>query len=259
MLYLIDTGVSSHPDLNVQSRINFAGGLDNDCNGHGTHVAGIAAARDNSTHVVGVAPGAPIVAVKVLDCNGSGQTSNVIKGVDWVTANATVPNAVANMSLGGGTSTAMDDAVRNSAATGILYAIAAGNNSGNACGYSPSRIGGSTPGVLVVAATDEQGREASFSNSGNCVDIWAPGVDVLSTSFTGGTAVLSGTSMSSPHVAGAAALAIGLARRNVQAVPSGVELRSRLINTATPTGQTGKSFLLGGAARPVQLLNARIE
>lgn len=263
VLYIIDTGVNVHPDLNVVNSINFAGGPDNDCNGHGTHVAGTAAARDNNAFVVGVAPGAPIVAVKVLDCNGSGQTSNVLKGVDWVGANAAKPNAVANMSLGGSASTALDTAVRN-AAREIVFAIAAGNSSANACNASPSRIGGvnntTNLGVLVVAATDAQGREASFSNSGSCVDIWAPGVEVQSTSNTGGTVFMSGTSMSSPHVAGAAALAIGLAIRYSRPAPAASSLRNQFTSTATPTGQVGRSFLLGsGSARPVMLLNAAIN
>ena len=259
VVYVIDTGASNHPDLNVLTRINFAGGTDNDCNGHGTHVAGTAAARDNSIDVVGVAPGARVVAVKVLDCNGSGQTSSVIKGVDWVTANAVVPNSVANMSLGGSANTQMDNAVRNSATRGIFYALAAGNNGANACSYSPSRLGGSTANVVVVAATDEAGREASFSNTGTCVDIWAPGVGVRSTNFRGGTSTLSGTSMASPHVAGAAALAIGLALRNNQPVPSATELQSRFLSSAKPTGATGKSVLLGSAPRQVQLLDAEIK
>lgn len=264
VLYIIDTGVNVHPDLSVVSSINFAGGPDNDCNGHGTHVAGTAAARDNNGFVVGVAPGAPIVAVKVLDCNGSGQASNVLKGVDWVGASAAKPNAVANMSLGGTANTALDTAVRNAAREGVLFAIAAGNSSANACNSSPSRVGGvnntTNLGVLVVAATDAQDREASFSNSGNCVDIWAPGVEVQSTSSTGGTTFMSGTSMSSPHVAGAAALKIGLSLSRNQPAPTASTLGLELKSTAKATGQVGRSFLLGsGGARPVMLLNAAIN
>ena len=120
--YVVDTGIDqNHPDLNVVEHINFAGGRNRDCNGHGTHVAGTVAARDNTSAVVGVAPGAPLTGVKVLGCNGSGTTSGVIKGVDWVTANAKKP-AIANMSLGGGASGALDMAVRRSADSGVFYA-----------------------------------------------------------------------------------------------------------------------------------------
>jgi subtilisin family serine protease len=186
--------------------VNFAGDLRNtDCNGHGTHVAGTIGAYDNTAAVVGVAPGVPVYGVKVLDCNGSGTTTSVIKGVDWVAANAIKP-AVANMSLGGGASQMLDDAVRAAAARGIVFAIAAGNSAADACTASPARIGGGTPGVLVTAATDSNDLEASFSNYGSCVDIWAPGVAIPSLKLGGGVVSMSGTSMASPHVGGAAAL-----------------------------------------------------
>jgi subtilisin family serine protease len=162
------------------------------------------AARDNTIDVVGVAPGAPITGVKVLGCGGSGTTSGVIKGVDWVTANAIKP-AIANMSLGGGASSALDNAVINSANSGVFYSLAAGNSSANACNSSPARAG-TTNGVMTVAATDSADREASFSNFGPCVDLWAPGVSVLSTKNGGGTTTLSGTSMASPHAGGTGAL-----------------------------------------------------
>ena len=137
--YVIDTGIYPHTDLNRVKHVNFVGdGRNTDC--HGTHVAGTLAAKDNTTDVVGVAPGAPLTGVKVLGCNGSGATSGVIKGVDWVTANARKP-AIANMSLGGGLSQALDDAVRGSAAGGVFYSIAAGNNGADACLKSPARAG----------------------------------------------------------------------------------------------------------------------
>ena len=120
--------------------VNFAGGPNTDCSGHGTHVAGSVAARDNATDVVGAAPGAPLTGVKVLGCNGSGTWSGVIRGVDWVTANAKKP-AVANMSLGGGVSQAVDDAVKKSADSGVFYALAAGNDGADACKSSPARAG----------------------------------------------------------------------------------------------------------------------
>lgn len=232
-IYIIDTGIGAHQDLNRVRHVNFTGdGFNSDCHGHGTHVAGTAAARDNTVDVVGVAPGAPLTGVKVLGCDGSGLTSNIIKGVDWVTANAVRP-AVANMSLGGGASTALDDAVRNSAASGVFYAVAAGNSSANACNSSPARAGaGTNNGIATVAATDINNEEASFSNFGPCVDIWAPGVNILSTRLGGGTTRLSGTSMASPHVAGAAALFLS---SNPSAGPASVEstLKSQSVNFGT--------------------------
>lgn len=206
-VYIIDTGVGTHVDLNRVAHVNFVPGSANtDCNGHGTHVAGTAAARDNATGVVGVVPGAPITGVKVLDCNGSGTVSGVIRGIDWVTANRRLP-AVANLSLGGSASQTLDNAVRRSVAAGVFYAVSAGNSGGDACAESPARAGaGSNNGILTVAATNINNNDPSWSNYGSCVDIWAPGVDVLSTALGGGTLMASGTSMSSPHGAGVAAL-----------------------------------------------------
>jgi subtilisin family serine protease len=204
-VYVIDTGVDkTHPDLNVVNHVNFAGGKNTDCQGHGTHVAGTIAARDNTTDVVGVVPGAPITGVKVLDCTGRGTTSDVIKGVDWVTANAVKP-AIANMSLSGGAVQALDDAVTSSADSGVFYSLAAGNVADDACKYSPGRAG-THAGVMTVAATDSTDHEAWWSNYGSCVDLWAPGVDILSALLGGGTTVKSGTSMAAPHVGGTAAL-----------------------------------------------------
>jgi subtilisin family serine protease len=218
--YIIDTGIDqNHSDLNVVNHVNFAGGKNRDCNGHGTHVAGTVAARDNDEAVVGVAPSAPLTGVKVLGCNGSGSMSDVIKGVDWVTANADVDGpddtlgssddnpAIANMSLGGQASKALDKAVRKSAASGIFYSVAAGNNGKSACKRSPARAGaGTNNGIMTTAATNQSDKEASFSNYGSCVDVWAPGVNVLSTRLGGGTVAYSGTSMASPHVGGTGAL-----------------------------------------------------
>ncbi len=204
--YVIDTGIYGHTDLNVVDHVNFAGGRNTDCNGHGTHVAGTIGARDNTSDVVGAAPGLPLVGVKVLGCGGSGTTSGVIKGVDYVTANPVKP-AIANMSLGGGASQALDDAVTNSAKSGVFYSIAAGNSGADACSSSPARAGAGTDnGVMTIAATDSADKEPSWSNFGTCVDAWAPGVDILSTRKGGGTTTMSGTSMAAPHAGGTAAL-----------------------------------------------------
>ena len=227
--YIIDSGVdASHTDLNVINNVNFKGdGKNYDCNGHGTHVAGTVAAKDNAQDVVGVAPGARITAVKVLGCDNTGLTSGVIAGVNWVTSQVIGPDgiagtaddsnkpAIANMSLGGGTSQAEDDAVRTSANSGIFYSIAAMNNGANACNYSPARAGrtknadgtwNKDNGIMTVAATNSSDEEASWSNYGPCVDIWAPGVNIKSTKLGGGTVLMSGTSMAAPHVGGGGAL-----------------------------------------------------
>jgi aqualysin 1 len=234
--YVIDTGIYNHTDLYVKNHVNFAGGKNTDCNGHGTHVAGTVGAKDNASAVVGAAPGVPLTGVKVLGCSGSGSTSGVIKGVDWVTANAAEP-AVANMSLGGGASKALDDAVRSSATSGVFYSIAAGNNSANACNYSPARAGaGTNNGIVTTAATNSGDKEASWSNYGSCVDIWAPGVSIVSTKKGGGTTTMSGTSMAAPHVAGGGALYLSTPRANMD--PSSVE--SALKSAATPTANTSK-------------------
>src|ERR671910_2321765 len=236
-IYVIDTGIdATHADLNVvRSDVNFHGGPDTDCYGHGTHVAGTLAAEDDTRGVVGVAPGAPLTGVKVLGCDGSGAMSNVIKGVDWVTANATKP-AIANMSLGGGLSQALDDAVRRSAAGGVFYSIAAGNNGADACLTSPARAGAGTDnGIATVAPSTSSDGETSWSNYGPCVDVWAPGAGVLSTKKGGGTTTMSGTSMAAPHVGGGAALYLS---KNTAASPTTVE--GALTSGATITANTSK-------------------
>ncbi|MBI2912158.1 MAG: S8 family peptidase [Chloroflexi bacterium] len=217
---IIDTGIQTdHPDLNVVGGKNCADGKSYaDKNGHGTHVAGTAAAKDNTIGVVGVAPGARLWAVRVLNANGSGFISWIICGVDWVTANTGTID-VANMSLGvSGGSDALDLAVANSVAAGVTYAVSAGNSSNDASNQSPARV----PDVLTVSAiADSDGRcgglgpatsygaddtFATFSSFGSVVDLAAPGVNILSTYKGSAYATGSGTSMSSPHVAGAAAL-----------------------------------------------------
>ncbi|MDI3406979.1 S8 family peptidase [Streptomyces cavernicola] len=207
-VYVIDTGIRvSHSEFGGRASVGADtigdGQNGNDCHGHGTHVAGTAA---GSTY--GVAKSASVVGVRVLNCLGSGSTSGVIAGVDWVTANAVKP-AVANMSLGGGASTSLDTAVQRSIDSGVSYAVAAGNGNiiglpENACGSSPARV----PGALTVGATDRTDTKASWSNYGSCVDLFAPGVDITSAWNSSDTATdtISGTSMASPHTAGVAAL-----------------------------------------------------
>lgn len=201
--WVIDTGVQSdHPDLNVDiaNSRTFVGGTAFDENGHGTHVAGTIAAKDNTIGVIGVAPGALVVSVRVLNRRGSGTTSGVIAGVDYVAA-AAASGDVANMSLGGGPSDALDTAVRNAASQGIKFALAAGNESDNANSHSPARANGAN--IYTVSAMSSSGAFASFSNYGNPpVDVAAPGVSILSTYKGSGYATLSGTSMAAPHVAG---------------------------------------------------------
>ena len=247
--YVIDSGIASHLDLNLVGHVNFASGKNTDCNGHGTHVAGTIAARDNASDVVGVAPGAPLTGVKVLGCSGSGSWSGVIKGIDWVTADASKLGskpAVANMSLGGGANQAVDDAVRRSAATGVLYAVAAGNDGANACNFSPARAG-TTDGILTTAATDSLEREASWSNFGPCVDIWSPGVSILSTRRGGGTTTMSGTSMASPHSAGGAALYLSShTAASTATVEGALKASATSTGTLSKTGRSIKRLSVGG-------------
>jgi len=203
--YIIDTGIrADHTQFGGRVAVGYDaigdGQNTNDCNGHGTHVAGTVG---GSTY--GVAPQVSLVAVRVLSCSGSGSTAGVIAGIDWATANhsAGVP-AVANMSLGGTYSVALNTATQNAIADGITFAVAAGNDNGNACNASPA----STPNAITVGATSSNDARASYSNYGTCVDIFAPGSGITSSWNTSTTATntISGTSMASPHVAGAAAL-----------------------------------------------------
>lgn len=221
--YIIDTGIrTSHSDFGGRARVGYdaIGGNGQDCNGHGTHVAGTVG---GSTY--GVAKGVTLYAVRVLDCSGSGSTSGVIAGVDWVTRNHVKP-AVANMSLGGGASTALDTAVNNSISAGVTYAIAAGNSNRDACKYSPARVSA----AITVGATTSSDVRASYSNYGSCVDLFAPGSSITSDWYTSDTATntISGTSMATPHVAGVAALYL---QGNPGASPATVQ--NALVSNAT--------------------------
>jgi subtilisin family serine protease len=202
--WVIDSGIDlDHPDLRVdvqRSKSFIRDTSPNDANGHGTHVAGTIAALDNTIGVIGVAPGAPVVAVRVLDRRGSGTTSGVIAGVDYV-AQYGAPGDVANMSLGGGASTTLDNAVINAAAKGIRFALAAGNDSANANNYSPARANGTN--VFTVSAFAVGDKWASYSNYGNPpIDYAEPGSAIKSTWKDGGYNTISGTSMATPHLAG---------------------------------------------------------
>lgn len=204
-VYVIDTGIRyTHVDFGGRAKKGYdavtSGGTAADDNGHGTHVAGTIGGT-----TYGVAKGVTLYAVKVLDSSGSGTYSQVIAGVDWVTANhSTSRPSVANMSLGGSASTSLDTAVRNSIASGVTYCVAAGNNYANAGNYSPARV----TEAITVGATTSSDAFASYSNYGSVVDILAPGSNITSDYYTSdtATATMSGTSMASPHVAGAAAL-----------------------------------------------------
>ncbi|MEN8247700.1 MAG: S8 family serine peptidase [Bacteroidota bacterium] len=209
--WVIDSGIDlDHPDLNVDvaRSVSFVRGDADDDNGHGTHVAGTIAAIDNSEGVIGVAAGATVVAVRVLDRRGSGTISGVVGGVDYVGANASNGD-VANMSLGGGVSTTLDDAVINASnASGATFCLAAGNESDDANNHSPARANG--PNIVTVSASDINDNFAYFSNYGNPpIDWCAPGVNILSTWTKGGYNSISGTSMATPHVAGVLLLGAG--------------------------------------------------
>ncbi len=205
--YIIDTGIrSTHQEFSGRIGNGYNAVGDNngteDCQSHGTHVAGTVGGT-----TYGVAKAVTLHPIRVLDCQGSGTDSQVIAGIDWVTANHIAP-AVANMSLGGSVSTALDNAVRASIAAGVSYAIAAGNDNANACNDSPARVAQ----ALTVGASTSSDQRASFSNRGTCVDIFAPGQDITSSinQSDSATASYSGTSMASPHVAGVIALYLEL-------------------------------------------------
>jgi subtilisin family serine protease len=239
--YIIDTGIrSSHSEFlgRVGSGYDF---IDNDsdpedCNGHGTHVSGTI-----GSDTYGVAKNVTLHGVRVLDCSGSGSTSGVIAGIDWVTANHITP-AVANMSLGGGASSSVDSAINNSVAQGVVHVVAAGNSNADACNYSPARA----TGAITVGASTSSDARSSFSNWGSCVDVFAPGSGIASTWHSSDTSVntISGTSMASPHVAGVAALLL-------DAGVSAADVPGRIKQIATQNMLTGV-----GTGSPNLLLHA---
>lgn len=252
--YILDTGILlSHNDFGGRAVSGFDafGGNGNDCNGHGTHVAGTVGGS-----VYGVAKKVTLVAVRVLDCNGSGTTSGVIAGIDWVTTDHKKP-AVANMSLGGGASTALDDAVRNSVAAGVPFVVAAGNGNragrqDDACKYSPARVAE----AITIGATTSSDAKTSWSNYGPCVDLFAPGASITSAWHTSNTATstISGTSMASPHVAGAAALYL---QANPGASPAQVgnaihdaSTKNIVTNSSTANNHLLYTFFDGSAPPP---------
>ncbi|MFJ4769579.1 S8 family peptidase [Streptomyces uncialis] len=239
--FVIDTGVRvSHSQLTGRA-VNGYDAIEGDTvaqdgNGHGTHVATTIA---GSTY--GVAKRARVVAVRVLDNNGSGTTAGVIAGVDWVTRNHSGPS-VANMSLGGGASTTLDNAVRNSIASGVTYAVAAGNSGVNASSTSPARV----TQAITVGATSNTDAKASWSNFGSVLDLFAPGVSITAGWHTGDSATntISGTSMAAPHVAGAAAV-------HLSSRPTATPAQ---VSTALVNGATNSVVTTPGSGSPNKLL-----
>lgn len=245
--FIIDTGIRAthaefagrvHPGayFDVFGDANKA----NDCNGHGTHVAGTVAGAN-----YGVAKQATLVPVRVLDCAGSGSFTGVIAGIDWTAGATTLRPAVANLSLGGGKSSAVNTAVAGAVSKGVTMVVAAGNSNANACNYSPA----SEPSAITVGATTSTDARASYSNYGSCLDIFAPGSDITSSWYTGDTALntISGTSMATPHVA-------GLAARVLEALPGSTpaQVANAIVAAATPSKVTsagrGSPNLLAYAA-----------
>src|SRR5688572_20676674 len=238
-VYVIDTGIrTSHTQFGSRASNVFDafGGSGQDCNGHGTHVAGTVG---GSTY--GVSKSSLLRGVRVLDCSGSGSTSGVIAGVDWVRQNHIAP-AVANMSLGGGASTSLDTAVNNLHNANVTIAVAAGNSNANACNSSPARAAN----AITTGSTTTTDARSSFSNFGTCLDIFAPGSGILSSTSSSdtSTATFSGTSMASPHVAGVAAL-----YKQANPGASSTTIRNAIVNNATTNVVTN-----AGTGSPNRLL-----
>ncbi len=244
-VYIIDTGIRFDHQEYVGRATSGYDFIDNDtyaydCDGHGTHVAGTVGGT-----TVGVAKNVALKAVRVLNCQGSGSYSTVIAGVDWVRYNHATP-AVANMSLGGGGSTALDQAVANAVASGVTFVVSAGNSNASACNYSPARA----PSAITVGSTTSSDSRSSFSNYGSCVDIFAPGSGIYSSTMntTSSYASWSGTSMASPHVAGVAALYLSA---NPGASPA--QVTAAIVN-----GATNGVIVNAGTGSPNKLLYSLI-
>ncbi|WET76949.1 S8 family serine peptidase [Amycolatopsis sp. QT-25] len=248
--YDLDSGINpDNPEYEGRASLgkDFMGGDGKDCNGHGSHTAGTIASK-----TYGVAKKVKIVGLKVLGCDNSGPDSGIIDAVDWVTANAKKP-AVANMSLTMDAPGVGDDALKKSIASGVVYGVASGNASTDACNTSPARV----PEAITVNATDSSDNRSSFSNYGSCTDIFAPGSDITSLSpSNGGSAVMNGTSMATPHVVGAAALYLAA---NPSATPK--QVRDALVGNASdavvknpgngsPNKLLNVSFIGGGGPEP---------
>ena len=220
--YIIDTGIyTSHSQFGGRASMVYGSA---DCHGHGTHVAGTVG---SSTY--GVAKGVLLRGVRVLGCSGTGSTSGIIAGIDWVRVNHVKP-AVANMSIGGGYSSSLNTAATNLHNAGVFVAVAAGNENQNACNVSPA----SASGVFTTASSTSSDAKSSFSNWGSCVEAYAPGSSITSTYLNGGTATMSGTSMASPHVAGVAAL-----YKSTYGDAASSTISSWIINNATTGVITG--------------------
>ncbi len=243
-VYIIDTGImTSHEQFTGRTLAGYSAFGDNnpqDCNGHGTHVAGTVGGS-----TTGVARSVELVPVRVLDCNGSGSWSGVIAGLDWVAsqkaANRSVPMA-ANMSIGGGFNSSVNDAVSRAISAGVTVAVAAGNSNLDACSTSPA----ATPNALTVGASDAGDNRAGYSNYGSCLDIFAPGSGIYS-AYTGASnsyANLSGTSMASPHVAGVAALILGSYPSYSPAQVRGAMLAGATANVVASVGSGSPNMLL---------------
>lgn len=229
-VHVVDSGVSPHSQFGTRLRSGFSaindGNGTRDCHGHGTHVAGTAAGA-----TVGVAPGASVVPVRVMDCRGSGSSSAVIAGLDWIAAYGSRPGVV-NLSIGGPASSSLDAAAQRLVAAGFSVVAAAGNSNADACTQSPGRAAG----LVTVAGSDSADAKASYSNWGACVALWAPGSSIASAGIASGTAVavMSGTSMASPHVAGTAALWL-----QAQPAATAAQVRQLLLQDATPNTVLG--------------------
>jgi len=257
-VHVVDSGVSPHGQFGTRLRSGFSaindGNGTRDCNGHGTHVAGTAAGA-----ALGVAPGASVVPVRVMDCKGSGSSSAVIAGLDWVAANGSRPGVV-NLSIGGSAFSSIDAAAQRLVAAGFTVVAAAGNSNVDACTQSPARAAG----LVTVAASDNADAKAAYSNWGSCVALFAPGSNIASAGIasTSAVVVMSGTSMASPHVAGAAALLL-----QAQPAATAAQVRQLLVQGATPntvlgvTTATTRGLLYAGdtaAAAPTPTVAVRV-